>query len=200
MMRDRVAVRVAALFLALALAALPAAADKVFVDYDHDVDFSRFETFTYAPVKKGLLAQDEQLDGWIVDGIVEHIVGAGLTRVEAEDEPDLVVSYALTTHTEGRWDVTGVTPVGPVWDVGWGWGPGFAPGWGYSGGWYVPTTMRTTYRFGSLVVAAYDVSTKLGVWRATAEIKEGKTPHKTHQKVDKALDRISEKWREMHRL
>ncbi len=185
--------------LVMALTARPAAADKVFVDFDHDVDFAAFETFTYSPVKKGLLAQDEQIDGWIVDGVVERLIAGGLTQVGKEDDPDLVISYAMSTETSGRIDVTAVTPVGVGWGAGWGWGVGYGPGWGYAGGvWYTPTTMRSSYITGTLVIVAYDTETKLGVWSGTAEISPGKNPHKTHQKIDKALDKIGQKWRSLH--
>ena len=38
----------------IALAAVPAVAkkDKVFVDYDHDIDFSKYETFAYVEAKR----------------------------------------------------------------------------------------------------------------------------------------------------
>lgn len=188
------------LALATVLTAVPASADKIFVDYDHNVDFSRFKTFTYAPAKKGMLAQKEQIDGWIVAGIEERLAAGGLQVVDNDADPDLVVTYSLTTQTGERWDVTGLTPVATTWGGSWGWGPGFGAGWGYDGGvWYVPTTMSSSYVLGTLIIVAYDTETKLGVWRGSAEISPGKNPHKTHEKIDASLDKIAEKWHHMHK-
>jgi hypothetical protein len=185
--------------LLLLLLALPASADKVYVDYDHDVDFSTFATFTYAPAAKGLLAQEELTDQRIVEGIVEHLVAGGLEQVDEQSEPDLVVTYQLATQTNLRADVTAVVPVGPLWGGGWGWGPAFGPGWGWDGGvWYTASTMVTQHRSGVLLVAAFDTRTKRGIWRGTAEIEQQSTPYKTHQKIDQALDKMAEKWRKMH--
>ena len=185
----------------LALAALPVAAkDDIFVDYDHDVDFSTFKTFAYGEAKKGMRAQEELTDQRIVEGIVERMIAGGLQQVDADADPDLVVTYQLTSQTGVRKDVTGIAPVASMWGSGWGWGAGFGPGWGYGGGtWFTATSMTSTYAVGSLLVAAFDTSTKLGVWRGTAKLKQGKNPLKTHQKIDKALDKMGERWRHMHK-
>jgi hypothetical protein len=186
--------------LALTLVALPAAAEKVFVDYDPAVDFSTFETFSYSPAKKGLLAQDERTDQRIVDDILEHLEASGLRRVEVDAEPDVVIAYQLAVTTEHRADITaGVFPVDPMWGSGWEWGPTFGPGWAWDGlGWATATTMVSAHRSGTLMVAAFDASTRKGIWRGTAEIEEASTPYKTHQRIDKALDKMAEKWRQMH--
>jgi len=181
---------------ALVLMAIPAAAaEHVYVDYDHDVDFSTFETFMYSPAKKGMLAQDPLVDRFIVDGIVKRLTAGGLKQVDSD--ADILVTYEVTSQTGQRMNVTGFTFFGA--DT-WGWGSAFGAGWGYGGGgWYVPTTMVTTYKSGTLFVAAFDTSTKIGIWRGSAQILNVRTSEKAFKKVDKSLDKMAEKWHKMHK-
>lgn len=190
--------RVPLLAFALALIALPAAADKVYVDYDHEVDFAVFETFTYAPAERGLRIQDDHMDETVVADIVEKLTAAGMTQVESG--ADIVVTYQVSGHAGSRLDVTGVVPVGSMWGSGWGWAPGFGPGWGYSGGtWYTATTMISNYKVGVLVVAGFDTSSKNGIWRGSAELTIDQDQGKTYKKLHHALDKMAEKWHKMHK-
>lgn len=181
---------------ALVLTAVPAAAaEKVFVDYDHEVDFSTFETFMYSPARKGMLAQDPLVDRFIVDGIVKRLAAGGLNQVDSD--ADVLVTYEVSSQTGHRVNVTGFTFYG---GDAWGWGSAFGAGWGYGGGgWYVPSTMVTTYKSGTLFVAAFDTSTQMGIWRGSGEIVNVRSPEKAFKKVDKSLDKMAEKWHKMHK-
>ena len=58
--------------------------------------------------------------------------------------------------------------------------------------------MVSSYAVGTLLIAAFDAETKLGIWRGSARVKKGKNPLKTHQNIDKALTTMTEKWHHMH--
>ena len=79
-------------------------------------------------------------------------------------------------------------------------GAGFGAGWGYGwGGWSSATTMVTSYKNGTLFIAAFDTATQQGIWRAAAEITAIKSQAQAYKKVDKALNKISQKWRSLHK-
>jgi hypothetical protein len=188
--------RVLLAVLALLVLALPASGkEHVYVDYDHEVDFSKFKTFMYAPAQKGMLAQDPLVDDFIVKGLIRRLVEGGMKQVETG--ADLLVTYEISSQTGQRVNVTGFTFYG---GSSWGWGSAFDAGYGYGGGgWYVPTTMMTTYKSGTLFVAGFDTSTEMGVWRGAGEIVNVRTPAKAFKKVDKSLDKMVEKWHHMRK-
>jgi hypothetical protein len=183
--------------LILALMALPAGADKlkVWVDYDHGVDFSVFETFAYAPALAGMRSQDELIDKWIVEGLVERLKEGGLRQVETD--ADIIVTYQITGQEVAK---TNILDLGPVWGTGWAWGSSFAAGWGWAGGmWYAPTAMVTDYAVGGFVVEAYDTSSKLGIWRGAAEYSFYADYDQASVNIEKALRKMSEKWQHLHK-
>jgi hypothetical protein len=149
----------------------------------------------YAPAQKGMLAQDPLVDDFIVKGLIRRLVEGGMKQVETG--ADLLVTYEISSQTGQRVNVTGFTFYG---GSSWGWGSAFDAGYGYGGGgWYVPTTMMTTYKSGTLFVAGFDTSTEMGVWRGAGEIVNVRTPAKAFKKVDKSLDKMVEKWHHMRK-
>ena len=184
------------ILILLSLVALPVAAgNKIYVDYDHEVDFSKFETFAYAPAPSGMRSQDELIDKWIVEGIVERLEDGGLRQVETE--ADFVVTYQVVGEDAARMDIV---DLGPTWGTGWGYGPYFTAGWGWAGaGWWTATSMVTDYQVGVFVVEAFDTSTKLAIWRGAAEYMFFDDYDKASKNIDKSLSRISKKWRQLHK-
>ena len=83
--------------IALILTAIPAvAAEHVYVDYDHDVDFSTFETFMYAPAKKGMLAQDPRLS------LATRALATDFRPPHLSEYPDTrTAGVSLHTHPPG---------------------------------------------------------------------------------------------------
>lgn len=184
--------------LVISLAALPANADGVWVDYDHDFDFSAVETFAYGPADPGLLSQDKYLDKWIVEGIVGRLEDSGLRQVDAD--PDIVVTYQVMGNSAARLDVTTVGPYGGAWGTGWGFGAAFGAGWGWAGGnWGATSAMITDYRAGTLIIDAFDTSTKMGVWRGVSEQTFHEDYDKASKAIEKSLKKISQKWRHLHK-
>jgi hypothetical protein len=121
------------------------------MDYDHNVDFSQFKTFSYT---KGTPVEDQLMDGRIVSAIETEMSQKGLQKVDSN--PDLVATY----HASGKENKQYVTD-----SYGYGYGAGWR--WGGYGGMGTSTTREITYTQGTLVVDLYDAKKKELVWRGT---------------------------------
>lgn len=183
------------LLLLSLLAGLAAASEKVYIDYDHEVDFSKFETFAYAPAKSGMRSQDELIDKWVVEGIVERLEKGRLRQVDTD--ADIIVTYQVIGQSAARTDIL---DLGPTWGGGWGYGPNFNAGWAWGGaGWWSSTAMVTDYKVGTFVVEAFDTSTKLAIWRGASEYMFFDDYDKASKAIHKSLSKMSKKWRQLHK-
>jgi hypothetical protein len=79
---------------ALALVALPAAAQKVYIDYDHEAQLDKYKTFTFVPNPEGDLSKRSPLMHKRILDALRAQIGANLT--EAASNPDLAVTYHVT--------------------------------------------------------------------------------------------------------
>ena len=189
--------RTLTLSLVLALVALPAAADKVWVDYDRSVDFSQFSTFSYK--KSALALSNDLMDQRIINEIVKRLEASGLQQVESSG--DIVVTYQVTGKPPPNPKKSKSNPNIQIWGSGggWGYGAGWAGGWGYDqGGWTDTSTVKTSYKKGSLVIEAYDAPTNQAIWRGAAEQAISDNHKKTTKNIEKSFNLISEKWQELH--
>jgi hypothetical protein len=177
--------------LALALAATPAMAQKVTVDYAHDFDFSGVKTFQYVDTKDSN-SKNELMAGRIVEMIKKELREGGLTEVQ--ENPDLYVTYHVTTEELSSFNTT---------SVGYGGYGGYGPGWGGWGGYGYgmggmgmasSTTYETKYTEGTLIVDGYDPTDKKLVWRGTGMVTIKSKPDKQIKQVDKILKKIGAKW------
>jgi hypothetical protein len=145
---------------AAVLAVSPCLAGNFKNDFDPDVDFSRFHTFTFIGGK------DIERSGWLDDPEMRErfknfISGAlemrGLKEVPKDGNYSLAVRYWVARRQ--KQDVT-VVDYGP--SMAWGGYPPYWTGmWGYSYEEYVVTN----YIQGTLVVDLIDPATKELVWR-----------------------------------
>ena len=177
---------VIALFV-LAAVAVPAAAQKVYVDYDRTVDRSSYKTFAWGEGPPSVLeANHPMAHSFIKQSITAELTKGGF--IEDTENPDLYVIY----HTNPKESVqVMVQAYGYAYGAGWGWDP------------YWGTTMVTgssqvnTYRKGSLIIDIWDAHTKLAVWRGTASKVMSEDPEKVLKQIDKAITAIVEKFRSM---
>ena len=188
--------RACAVCFVLTLAAIPAMADKIWVDYDRSVDFSKFSTFTY--MKSDLAMSNDLMDQRIVKAIVAKLTQSGLTQVDAGG--DFVFTYQVTGETPARVEMSNVTPTIAVWGTsGIGYGTGWGGGWAYDqGGWTDTSVVSTNYKKGSLLIEAYDPSTKQAIWRGSAEQAVTDNPKKASKRFETSIDKIAEKWAQLH--
>jgi len=179
------------LVFVLALAATPAMAQKVTVDYAHDFDFSGVKTFQYVDTKESN-SENDLMAGRIVEMIKKELREGGLTEVQ--ENPDLFVTYHVTTEEMSSFNTTSMG-YGGYGGYGDGWG-----GWGGYGGYGMggmggsSTTYETKYTEGTLIVDGYDPAEKKLVWRGTGMVTIKDKPEKQIKQVDKILKKIGAKW------
>jgi hypothetical protein len=152
-------------------------AQKVNVDWDKTATFTGFKTYTWAP---GTPVKNPLMDQRIHDGIDQHLASKGLQKVESSADPDLVVIYHGAVEQQTQINTT---------STGGGWGPY----WG-GGGMQMATTNVEQIPVGELVVDIGDVKTKKLLWRGTATDTVSSKPEKNTQKIDKALDKMFDKF------
>jgi len=178
------------LVFVLALIATPALAQKVTVDYAHDFDFSGVKTFQYVDTQESN-SKNELMAGRIVEMIKKELREGGLTEVQ--ENPDLFVTYHVTTEEMSSFNTTG---------MGYGGYGGYGPGWGGYGGYGYggyggmasTTTYETKYTDGTLILDGYDPTDKKLVWRGTGTVTIKDKPEKQIKQVDKILTKIGAKW------
>jgi len=183
--------KVLGLIFVLTLAATPAMAQKVTVDYAHDFDFDSIKTFQYVDTKESN-AKNELMAGRIAELIKKELREGGLTEVQ--ENPDLFVTYHVTTEELSSFNTTGMGyggygGYGPGWG---GWG-GYG-GYGYGGGMASSTTYETKYTEGTLIIDGYDPAEKKLVWRGTGTVTVKSKPEKQIKQVENILEKIGKKW------
>ena len=178
--------RVLGLIFVLALAATPAMAQKVTIDYAHDFDFASVKTFQYVETKDSNTSNDLMANR-IADMIKKELREGGGTEVS--ENPDIYVTYHYTSQDNTSYNTT---------SMGYGGYGGYYGGWG---GWGAPmggmastTTYATTYTEGTLIFDIYDPESKKLVWRGTGTVTVKDKPEKQIKQVDKILDKIGNKW------
>jgi hypothetical protein len=139
--------KVLGLVFVLALAATPAMAQKVTVDYAHDFDFNGVKTFQYVDTKESN-SKNELMAGRIVDSIKKELREGGLTEVQ--ENPDLFVTYHVTTEELSSFNTTSMG-YGGYGGYGPGWGGYGRYGYGGMGGMASSTTYETKYTEGTLL-------------------------------------------------
>ena len=164
----------------LALAATPALAQEITIDYAHDFDFAKVRTFQYVETKESNAA-NPLMDGRIRDAIVHLLEAAGLDQVGSA--PDISVTYHLSTKDSTVFNTTG---------FGYG---GFGLGWrAWGGGMASATTTESTYTEGTLIVDAYEAADRKLIWRGTGTVTLKADPEKQTEQIDKIMTKLGEKW------
>jgi hypothetical protein len=134
--------------------ALPAAA-KTTIDFDPNIDFSKFKTFAYIGGVENLVAI--QMNPDLINIRFHHMVARelekkGLREVNPGQNPDLIVRYWANPETQV--DVTVMGNWGPY-------GPYIGSDWGY----LYNTVTSTSRHLGTLVLDLIDPKAKVLVWR-----------------------------------
>jgi len=171
------------LFVILGFVAMPAFAQKITIDYDHDFDFNTVKTFQYVDIKESN-SQDELMDSRIHDRLIKELTEGGLNEVEAN--PDIFVTYHITSQDNTVYNTTNFGYGG----YGGGWGR-----WGYGGvGMGSSTTTASTYTEGTIIVDAYEPGDKKMVWRGTGTVTVKSKPEKQIKQIDKIFVKMGDKW------
>ena len=179
-----------ALTMAVALlAAVPAFAQKIYIDYDQSYSRGKVESFSWYETS-GTSVKDISplMHSRIVNAIEHHLSQAGLR--EAASEPDVYVTYH--TSTTGNFTIETKT-----------WGYFYPVDWwfDYYGSAVVVTGERKSgtivheYKTGTLIVDVWDARTNEMVWRGTAtDITVSPSPSKMQKRLEKALRKMVDEW------
>jgi Domain of unknown function (DUF4136) len=169
--------------LLLFVFSLPVSAQKITVDYDKKVNFSRFKTYSW---ETGTPVPNSPLDLYIMGAIDLNLEHKGLSKVAIEDA-DLVVTYHSASSTDLNTSAIG--------------NPTLSTLKGNNStdpaGWSIPSTAGSVARQvkkGSLAVEMFDRQKKELVWAAQAKgtIKESRKQRL--DQLDRALTRMFDQY------
>ena len=180
--------KVLGLVIVLGLAATPAMAQKVTIDYAHDFDFKAVKTFQYIDTKDSNIKNQLMADR--ITTMFKKVLAEGGLK-EVTENPDIYVTYHATSKENTSYNTT---------SMGYGGYGGYGGGWGgygrYGGmgGMGSSTTYATTYTEGTLIFDAYEPGDKQLVWRGTGTVTVKAKPEKQIKQVDKILTKLGAKW------
>jgi len=171
--------------IALALTA-PLLAQKVSVEYAHQVDFSKFHTYRWGKNKGAL--PDPAEDDHIQRKLDRVLQRKGLQRVDSRMS-DVVLTYQATVKTEQQQVDTYAEDDDVGLGLGWGWGLGWGMGWGDMDPGYSANTV-VSVRKGDLLVDIVDPANKRMLLRGYAAGAFHSDPVKEDKLMSKAIDKM----------
>jgi len=149
------------LFSLMVLLLAPHAQAKMNIDFNPDLDFSKFKTFAYVGGVEHLLmlpVNPNEIRDRVHEAVVRELTKRGLKEVKRDENPDLVVRYFANSESEVNVAATG--------DWG-GFDPFIVDNWSYT----YELWSATTTREGSLMIDLIDVKKKDLAWRLFLEQK-----------------------------
>jgi len=168
----------AQLILLICALSLGAHAQKVKVEYNKAIDFTKYKTFAWAPL--GTVARP-MLAAAIQGAVEDELTKRGLSK--QDNNPDLVLEMYGGVDTDMR-----VTANNPLYS-GMGGVPDFGTGfvmWGYTPG---GSTMITVHK-GQLVLDVIDFAQRKLVWRGVATGNLSSSPNKLVDQVNDTMKKM----------
>jgi hypothetical protein len=152
-------------------------AGQVKTDYDRDVNFGQYKTYTWEQVK----TQDPLDVDRIESGVNAALTAKGWTQVDSGG--DVSVMAMEITHDQQT--------LNTFYD-------GFGGGWGWrgfgAGGFGETTTTAETYKVGTLVVDLFDAKTKQLIWRGNSSDTLSNNSNKNIKNLDKDVEKMFDKF------
>ena len=157
----------------VALFVAAAAWASITTDYDHNVNFINFKTYSWGKLETGNSIWDERTKS----AVDSALAAKGWSQVESGG--DVLVNAFGKTHPEYTMNT--------FYD-------GFGGGWRWRGfgGVGEATTTIDTYRVGTLVVDMFDPNTKNLIWRGVATDTLSNNPEKNTRKLDGEVHKMFE--------
>jgi len=172
--------------IACALAVGPAFAQKAYIDYDNAYDRSTVHTYAWSETDSTLAAVNPRAHDHIVAQIDTYLATAGLKKVD--QDADVFVTY----HTNSKEELSvNTSSMGYGYPSSFYWNPYWGAGYGST------STTVTSYTRGTLIVDIWDAETKKLIWRGSATDIVPENPEKAYKKIDKALQKIVAKWKQV---
>lgn len=159
--------------LSVALLVAAAAWASITTDYDHNVNFINFKTYSWGKLETGNSIWDERTKS----AVDSALAAKGWTQVPSGG--DVLVNAFGKTHPEYTMNT--------FYD-------GFGGGWRWRGfgGFGEATTTIDTYKVGTLVVDMFDPNTKNLIWRGVATDTLSNNPEKNTKKLDGEVHKMFE--------
>jgi hypothetical protein len=161
----------------LLLFASRSSAGQVKTDYDRQVNFGQYKTYSWEQVKtKNALDVDR-----IKSAVNAALTAKGWTQVDSGGDVSIVAmettqnQQTLNTFYDG-------------FGGGWGW-RGFG-----GGGFGEATTTTDTYKVGTLVVDLFDTKTKGLLWRGSSSDTLSNNSNKNIKNLDKGVEKMFKKF------
>jgi hypothetical protein len=162
--------------VAVALLCATASFAQVKTDYDRNVNFSQYKTYSWIKVQ----TQDQLWVSRIEDAVNASLAAKGWTLVPSGGQVGIVA--VEMTH-----DQQTLNTFYDNFGGGWGWrrfgGGGF-------GGFGDATTTTDTYKVGTLVVDLFDAKTKNLIWRGSASDTLSDHSEKNIKNLDKGVQKL----------
>lgn len=146
-----------------------ASAEDVKTDYDRNVDFSQFKTYSWEKVE----TRDPLWVSRIKDAVNAVLTAKGWTPVESGGDVAIVALEMTKDHRS----------VNTYYD-------GFGGGWRWGGGFGDATTTVDTYKVGTLVLDLFDSKTKQLIWRGSASDTLSNKSDKNIKDLDKGVQKM----------
>jgi hypothetical protein len=171
------------LALLLLVSALPALAQRVYVDYDTATAFSEYKTFQYRETREDLRDVSRTSHQRVVDQLVNYAVEGGLEEVSSD--PDFYLAYYTADRGSLRLAMNSLE---------YSYGDSFSPGAYWEGGVGTRTPDSFSFKQGTLVVDAWDAERRQLVWRGIATAAVPSDLDKVDRRIAKALEKIMKRW------
>jgi len=164
---NRSLLRTLVIAICVSLVATAAWAQKVMVDYDKEVDFSKFQTYAWAD---GESAANPLVHKRIVNAIERQLASKGWTKgaADADPAPSAIVVYHAAIEADRELNTWGS---GPRWN-------------GYG------NARLETILTGQLVVDVYDAATKQLMWRGFASDTVSDDQEKNEKRLNEAVAKL----------
>jgi hypothetical protein len=166
-----------------------AASAQVKSDYDKDVDFTQYQTYTFKGWEKNSDQILERFDKErILNAFAEELAARGLTKDDAN--PDVGITLFLVVDDKTSTTAYTTYNGGMGYGAGrWGWGMGM-------GGMGTSTTHYTEddYKQGTLVCDFYDESSKKLVWQGVLTTVVQEKPKKREKTIPKNVSKLMKQY------
>lgn len=145
-------------------------AQKVYVDYNHSTDFSKYKTYAWGQSQNPNAIQDSILLQTAQQNINSQLAAKGLQMVEESQNPDLIVVMSGGMKQQTSYNA---------------WGTG---GWRMGGG--MASITPETSDVGTLIVDIYDANGKQMVWRGISQGTLSSKSSKNQKELNKAIEKM----------
>ena len=169
---------------------------QVSSDYDRSVDFTKYKTYSYGGWQKdsGKLLNDMEKER-IHQAFTEEFAARGMTYVESNGDMMITLYLVIDKKTSATayTNYNGGMGYGGYGMGGIGYG-GAAWGWGMGMGTSTTTYQEHDYDVGTLVVDAYDETTKKLIWQGTLQKTLSSNAGKSEKTIPKNVAKLMKKY------